>query len=163
MITVSITGRERLVRSLMHLRKSQTNSIVRQGLKSLARVAVRYIKAAVPHEYKQAKKCIAFKVKTSKKTGIQMTRVGAVGKQPDIVPRDDRPGVGLVKKTFHWFAIGTKDRKTKNGMTRGRMPAVLSGLVSSGSMAAEGEGREAMRATVKRGVDRAVHKAKRKR
>lgn len=95
----------------------------------LARRLVKDIKEQIPgSKLASVRKAVGSKVKSG--DGKIEAKVGfGVGKRSKTPKRSKasiaRGGVGMSKQNIHWYVLGTKDRTTKKGWRRGRMPAHL--------------------------------------
>jgi hypothetical protein len=145
---LQLTGDAMLIQRLQRLPDKVQRKGLKPGMQKATRTIAKGIKAAIPVQYKGAKRMVGNYVKPTRKTGGIMTaKVGlGVGKQHKVVVQRTgknltqgsrgvaKPvGVGMGGKNAHWFAIGTGERQQKTtGISVGAMPAVLGGVVERG-------------------------------
>lgn len=90
------------------------------------------IKKGVDPQIKQVRKVVRSRFKKGRKRvvakvgfGVGPRNIKAVGKERP----EGRPGVGIGANNVHWWFMGTKDRTTRSGASRGAMPAQQPGMV----------------------------------
>lgn len=126
---------------LEQFKESTQRRIARGGVSKALRVLAKGIKGKVPPQFKDIKKVIG--VRMAKSVGVNPSgKTGAgVGvkakkrkeqKQKRDKKREGRPGVGIGAENVHWFVLGTQDRKTKKGVSTGRMPPQVPDIVKDG-------------------------------
>ena len=145
---LQLTGDKALIRKLQRLPDKVQRKGLKPGMQKATRTIAKGVKAAIPVQYKGAKRMVGNYVKPTRRTGGIMTaKVGlGVGKQHSVIVQRTgknltqgsrgvaRPvGVGMAGKNAHWFAVGTKERQQKTtGKSVGKMPDILGGVVARG-------------------------------
>lgn len=157
-MAVIITGVKELDRKLQRLKTSAVKRIVRSALSKQSRVVARYIKAAVPGQYKDAKKTVGSRLEKIKLAGNISAKAGfSVGKtRSKAKPKARRKGkgVGIARQNVHWLALGTKPRRHASGKSTGTMPDVLHGVIASATRSAAAEAQKVMFDGVHVGLER---------
>jgi len=113
------------------LRKGVANRIARPGLAKAGRLAVKKIKAEIPSRYKGVRKSIKSRsLKTKYNAGVAGVKVGAgvSRKRGEKSEQSGKKGVGIGARNVHWWFLGTKQRRTKDGKRTGRMPVMMTGV-----------------------------------
>lgn len=163
---MSVSGVQELERAFRELSKGMANRIVRPGLAKAGRLAVKKVKAAVPSRYKGVRKAIKSRsIKTKYNSGVAGVKVGGGvsrkrgEKQGD---RSGKKGVGIGARNVHWWFLGTRQRRTKNGRRTGRMPIMMDG-VSDIVNQSKSEIVAIIRAGIKAGIDKEAARLAKKR
>jgi hypothetical protein len=169
-----LTGDKEIDKALAEIAKVGTaNRIARSGLTKGIRVGVKAMRSEVPSKAKSVKKALNGYVKRQKKTGINIAKLGAVGKQTkNNNERSTKEGVGIAGQNVHWYVLGTKVRrvkskevmKTKLGRFMGKEVAEMpsSPVVKEGWAKSKSEVQRTIREGVKAQLFREVSKAKTK-
>lgn len=123
-----LIGDKELDRKLQGMKVGTANRIGRAGLTKGARLGAKIAKSLVESRHKSVKRSIGHSVKTQKRgpeKGNVIAKFGAsVGRaSKNLKDNGNRPGVGMSARNLHWFILGTADRYTKAGFSRGAMPA----------------------------------------
>jgi len=127
-----IEGMDAIMRKIKVLRESAGKRALQRGLSNGAKEAAKLVKRQVPSRYKDVRKAIGWRaLKRSRNKGEPGAKVGAaVGRRRATTQRDrtGRRGVGISHRNIHWWFLGTKSRRTKNGRLTGRMPPQMRGI-----------------------------------
>ena len=127
---MTITGVKELDAKLSMLKTSARNKIMRPAMQKAARAEAKAIKAAVPAQFKDAKKAIGSKVKIKGQHEVTAKAGAAVGIKRDKAAklesrqkgkRSGRPGVGIGARNIHWFILGTGPRQTGSVQRRNKL------------------------------------------
>jgi hypothetical protein len=162
---VSVAGLSDLENVFKQLQKGVANRIARPGLAKAGRLAVKKIKAAIPSRYKGVRKAIKSRsIKTKFNSGVAGVKVGAgvSRKRGEKSERSGKKGVGIGARNVHWWFLGTKERRTKNGRRTGRMPVMTTGVTEILN-SARGEMVDIIRKGIQQGIDKEVAKLAKKR
>jgi hypothetical protein len=153
---VSVAGLSDLEKVFASLKKSVANRIVRPGLAKAGRLAAKKIKAAIPSRYKGVRKSIKSRsIKTKQNSGVAGVKIGAgvSRKRGETESRAGKKGVGIGARNVHWWFLGTRERRTKNGRRTGRMPIMTPGVTSIVN-----QSRTAMVRLIREGIKAGVEK-----
>jgi hypothetical protein len=136
---MSITGDKALDAKLKDLELRTAKRIARKAInKGLTQIA-RGQRAAAPT--KRIKGTVGSRNKKNRKTGLAEAKVGMnVGKKltnPKRMPH------------AHLLALGTSERTTRSGASRGRMPAIARDFIRAGTHAALGAAKTAIETSLR--------------
>jgi hypothetical protein len=122
----TVTGEREILARLKHLDSKGQRKVTRAAIGAGQTVIRKEMRAQIPPDQKDVRKTVASRYKRKKSTKLMEAKVGiGVGKQTGGRPQlrlATRPGVGISKANVHWWALGTGQRKTKSGESRGSMP-----------------------------------------
>lgn len=139
-----IEGLNELQRELIAIRRKQPQIAARvlsAGLKEVAKE----LKSIIPDSLAGAKATVGQRV--SKSDSDQRGKVGyGVGRGNRAMSRRSKVsgGIGISANNVHWFVLGTKNRRTKRGFNRGRMPPLLQGTLARAVASSQSAALEAM-------------------
>lgn len=172
-----LTGVDDVQKVLDGMRVGAANKIARPMLTKGARHLLKKVKAAVPPNYKEAKKAMGMVVdaRGGKSKNQQRAKVGAsVGGAAKMIGKGrsgkNTGGVGMGARNIHWFILGTAQRSTGSTRIRsklglgqrkltggkirntGRMPAIMPYVVKGPARAEQGAMLGIMRAEAAAGL-----------
>lgn len=134
----TVTGQVELERVLATIAAQSTNAILRPAFAAGLKVASKAMQAAVPAQFKDAKKGIGSRFNKSRRTNEVMAKAGAgVGIKAAKIKRDadknflgraGRPGVGIGARNIHWFIMGTAQRTTGSKRIRSKKMIAKTGV-----------------------------------
>jgi hypothetical protein len=135
----TVTGNEELDRVLRIIQNDFVAKAMKPAMSAGLRTGVKFMKAAVPAPFKDAKKALGWRFNKSKRNGELMAKAGAaVGMKTkqikktagaNFLGRVGRPGVGIGARNIMWWILGTAQRFT--GSTRIRSKKVIAATGAS--------------------------------
>lgn len=124
---MALDGLEEFAKNVKRLAQ-RSKTAARKYVVELAREVRNDLRDALPGQKNASiRKTAGYKVRSNRKAEQIEGKVGfGVGSRG--TPRRTkasiaRGGVGITKNNVHWWVLGAKDRSTKAGKSRGRMPA----------------------------------------
>jgi hypothetical protein len=170
-----------LVKKLSKLKESSQSRIVKGAVGKGLVVIRKGIRDAVPPKYKDAKKAIGSSFKKSKRkdqleakvgsgVGIKFKKIRKDASKRAESKRKKTGGVGISAANLHWFIMGTDFRQSgyklirrRDGTrykkstgnrvaNRGKMPAVLAGIVEKGFNSSKSQAMAAIESASKAGL-----------
>lgn len=151
-----IEGAEEIVAKLKKLRETGADRAAMAGARAATKEIEKGIKAAIPGQYRSARKGIGRRVKRKKGEVIAKVGAGVGGRSKSKRERKKRSGVGLSKNNIHWAILGVGERRTKKGFERGKHGGFLAGVVKEGASNAEIRAALAMQDAVKKEIEKAT-------
>ena len=165
-MAASIYGDKRLDRKLKELGGKAAKRIAQAGVRKSVQVVAKAIKRDIPSRFKNARKGVGWRAtmgRAASKYGGARAAVAKAGvgvgmkkaKREKLAAehnasRNDMPGVGIGAGNFHWWVIGTKNRRTRGGRRTGRMRARMPGMAQRAAEKSAGPIKTAMAKEVSR-------------
>lgn len=148
-MTDAITGDRKLDRALQQLAQKEARKVSRRAVNKGLTVVARAVRQAVPpaktpgHSSRQIKKSVGSRNRRNRRKGLQEAKAGVgVGKKR-----------GVAAPHAHIVALGTANRTTARGASRGRMPA--NDFVQRGFNQSAGKSRTVMLKSLQEGIEAA--------